>query len=410
MNTLAEAGQHFANSVKQHEVSKMMAQAVGDHQAGNLEKAAEAYQHILAVDNRNVMALNNLSLMLDPKAALGFLQAALEVDPNYVDALINSCIRCHELGHPIQAIDHLLRLKELAPQDDRVKNLSQLLVTSQAENLDKVPTDSEAIQLVPPLFSVIIPTHKRAHLLARALSSIAKQTLAGHHEIIVISDCPDEATDKVCRQWLENTDTYICRSGVAGPAQSRNIGIQMARGEVVLFLDDDDAWHPNLLASLKDSEDLRQGYPVYFNLTVVKESRLPDVAQKHSETLFNTAGLLTEEIFVKNQISNSCIAIPRILLADLRFDPHMRAYEDWDFLLSLLERRMPKHLDILGPQIHEVDDETSDRRGSNKAANDLNAVMDYLYVYRRHPVNSELQQKRSILLSSVGLNLPPDLL
>jgi len=64
MNNLADAGLNFALTVKDHEVARLMAQAVLDHQAGHLEKAAQAYQHILAVDERNVMALNNLSLML----------------------------------------------------------------------------------------------------------------------------------------------------------------------------------------------------------------------------------------------------------------------------------------------------------------------------------------------------------
>jgi hypothetical protein len=88
----------------------------------------------------------------------------------------------------------------------------------------------------------------------------------------------------------------------------------------------------------------------------------------------------------------------------------MRAYEDWDFLLFLFERKMPKHLNILGSQVHEVDDDTTDRRGSSQSANDRNAIIDYLYVYRRHPASRDLQHKRADLLATAGLNLPPELL
>jgi tetratricopeptide (TPR) repeat protein len=410
MNNLADAGLNFALAVKDHEVVRLMELAVLDHQAGHLEKAAQAYQQILAVDERNVMALNNLSLMLDKKTALKLLQTALEIDPNYVDALINTSSRMLELGNLNEAQAYAQRLFTLAPEDERVRNLRHQLEIAQSHNADVLPDDVVPFEKGLPLFSVIIPTHRRANLLERALASISQQTLNNHHEIIVISDCQDAETEEVCRQWLKSSDTYVRRSGVAGPSLSRNLGIQMARGEVVLFLDDDDAWHPELLASLKDCDALRQGQPVYFNCSIVKESRRHDGVQKHSEVMLDTKHMLTSDVFVKNQVHMSCFATPRLLLQDLRFDPHMRAYEDWDFLLFLFERKMPSHFNVLGSQIHEVDDETSDRRGSSQIANDQNAIIDYMYVYHRHPVKLDLQIKRAELLATVGLKLLPELL
>jgi len=53
----------------------------------------------------------------------------------------------------------------------------------------------------------------------------------------------------------------------------------------------------------------------------------------------------------------------------------------------------------------------TDRRGSSKAANDFNAVLDYLYVYRRHPAPTpELRRKRADLLARTGLPIDADLL
>ena len=410
MDEHTEEEQNFAMAINEMEMARLMEQAVQDHQAGQLEKAAKAYQHILLADERNAMALNNLSLMRDAHAALELLKKALEIDPYYVDALINTSARMLELGNLNEAKAYVKRLEAFDPQDDRVQKLRHRIESAQPQKMGILQTDSLSLEQYIPLFSVIIPTHRRAGLLARALTSIAQQTLSSSHEIIVISDCEDENTEVVCRKWLKSTDTYVRRSGTPGPSLSRNLGINMAKGEVVLFLDDDDAWHPELLAFLKESKELRQGHPVYFNCTIVKESREAGGIKKHSEILLNTHGLLTSDVFVKNQVHMSCFATPRVLLHDLRFDPYMRAYEDWDFLLFLFERKMPKHLNILGSQVHEVDDDTTDRRGSSQSANDHNAIIDYLYVYRRHPASRDLQHKRAALLATAGLNLPPELL
>lgn len=403
-------GHNFAMVVNQMEVELLMEQAVKDHQAGQIEKAVKAYQNILLADERNAIALNNLSLTVDAQAALGLLKKALEIDPNYVDALINTSARMLELGNLIEAKAFVERLEACNTKDDRVQKLRYCIETAQPQTSNILKTDLISQKYQLPRFSVVIPTHRRANLLERALASIAKQTSSSNLEIIVISDCEDEGTEAVCRQWLGSTDTYIRRSGAPGPSLSRNLGISIAKGEVVLFLDDDDAWHPELLALLEESRELRQGHPVYFNCTIVKESREVGEVKKHSETLLNTQGLLTLDVFVKNQVHMSCFATPRVLIHDLRFDPHMRAYEDWDFLLFLFERKMPKHLNILGSQVHEVDDNTTDRRGSSQSANDQNAIIDYLYVYRRHPASQELQKKRAALLANAGLSLPFEIL
>lgn len=260
-------------------------------------------------------------------------------------------------------------------------------------------------------FSVIVPTHKRPQLLERALSSITQQMSPVPFEVIVISDITDEGTDKVCRNLLSSNDTYIRRSGSSGPSASRNVGLLLAQGRYILFLDDDDAWHPNLLAQLYNQAAIQRGRPVYFNCSVVKESRLPEGPVTLSETVLNLEGRLMHDVFVKNQVHMSCLAYPRPILDGLLFDTHMRAYEDWDFQLAAYAREWPQHVPVLGSRIFEVDDATTDRRGQSQAAHDFNAPLDYLYVYRRRAAPTEgLQHARAALLQQVGLEVSPEYL
>ena len=262
-----------------------------------------------------------------------------------------------------------------------------------------------------PFFSVIIPTHLRARFLKRALESIKSQISGYLVQVIVVSDVIDSATDLVCNALLGPHDIYIRRGGVPGPSESRNLGLTVASGCYVFFLDDDDAWHPDFIRQLSESTRLDSVVPLYFNCTVAKESRGSNVFEISSEVLLNQSGSLTQAVYIKNQIHMSCFVFPRGILRGLLFDTHMRAYEDWDFLLFAFDRAFPEHVDILGSRVFEVDDETSDRRGAAAKATDFNAVLDYLYVYRRHPGATEaIKIGRRDLLASVGLQLSSEML
>ena len=262
-----------------------------------------------------------------------------------------------------------------------------------------------------PLFSVIIPTHLRARLLRRALESIKAQ----HHdeliEVVVVSDAIDLPTDLVCNSILGLNDIYIRRNGSPGPSESRNLGLTIASGQYVFFLDDDDAWHPEFIRQLIDSVAKNPNGALYFNCSVVKESRGAGDFEVKSEVVLNQKNALNQNVYVKNQVHMSCFVFSRAVLSGLMFDTHMRAYEDWDFLLFAFDRSFPMHVDILGSRIFEVDDDTTDRRGSTADANNFHAVLDYLYVYRRHPVSTDsIRDGRHNLLSLVGLQISRDML
>ncbi len=260
-----------------------------------------------------------------------------------------------------------------------------------------------------PLISIVVPTHHRAHLLERCLSSIKEQAGNLSVEILVISDAIDPATDMTCAQWLEPQDVYLRRNGPPGPSASRNLGLKLAQGRYVLFLDDDDSLEPGYFAQLQSRPELLAHLPVYTDCKVVTESRPSTGPVPIGEEAMDLREQLNVMVYIKNQVPFSCFLFPRLLLDDLRFDEHMRAYEDWEFVLSFLQRAVPSHVPVVGPRIHVVKDDTTDRRGSSAAANDARAVLDYLYVYHRHPAPSpEVRQRRQQMMQPFAIALPPE--
>ena len=88
-----------------------------------------------------------------------------------------------------------------------------------------------------PFFSVIIPAHNAAGHIRKALDSVKKQTFTDYELIVVCDNCTDETASIA----MEYTDQVIGVShGTDG--LTRNDGIQLSRGEWILFMDDDDWW------------------------------------------------------------------------------------------------------------------------------------------------------------------------
>lgn len=101
-----------------------------------------------------------------------------------------------------------------------------------------------------PYLSVVIPTFNRKDSLRKTLDGLARQTYpAAQFEAVVVSDGSTDGTDALLAQYAR-TSPYvlqvICQPN-GGPARARNNGIQNARGEVVVFLDDDVEPSPKLL-------------------------------------------------------------------------------------------------------------------------------------------------------------------
>lgn len=94
-----------------------------------------------------------------------------------------------------------------------------------------------------PKVSVIIPTHNRPHLLARAVESA--RAAGADVEIIVVDDASRDATAAVCQNLTGIKYVRVERNqGVAG---ARNIGILASTGKYIAFLDDDDLRLPGSL-------------------------------------------------------------------------------------------------------------------------------------------------------------------
>jgi glycosyltransferase involved in cell wall biosynthesis len=93
-----------------------------------------------------------------------------------------------------------------------------------------------------PRFSFVVPTYARPEYLAEALKSIRAQTVEDWECVVV-----DDGSPMPPKIPPDERFRLVLREKNGGPAAARNSGLQVARGDVIVFLDDDDLVVPERL-------------------------------------------------------------------------------------------------------------------------------------------------------------------
>lgn len=104
--------------------------------------------------------------------------------------------------------------------------------------------------------SVVIPLYNKAPYIRRALESVLFQTVQPEEIIVVDDGSTDGGGDLV--KGLNNPQINLIQQANQGVSAARNRGINEAKGDLIAFLDADDAWKPGYLETINR---LRQRYP-----------------------------------------------------------------------------------------------------------------------------------------------------
>src|SRR5438874_1482717 len=98
--------------------------------------------------------------------------------------------------------------------------------------------------------TTIIPVYNRAGLVGRAIDSVLAQEIPSDCSIrvIVVDDGSSDALAEALRPYGDRV-TCILHASNAGAATARNTGLAAAKDGYVAFLDSDDVWLPQKLAT-----------------------------------------------------------------------------------------------------------------------------------------------------------------
>lgn len=181
------------------------------------------------------------------------------------------------------------------------------------------------------IISVVMPTYNGSVYIQNAIVSVYRQDVP--LELIVIDDCSDDDTVEQVKKWTGRKDFIYHRNCKnLGAAQSRNIGVQKAKGKYIAFLDSDDWWEDGKLKEqLKRLEQTGK--------VLCSTGRELMAANGHSLNKYIT---VKEKITYRDLLKHNCINCSSVVIlrsVALEFPMcHDESHEDYITWLRVLKK------------------------------------------------------------------------
>jgi glycosyltransferase involved in cell wall biosynthesis len=189
-----------------------------------------------------------------------------------------------------------------------------------------------------PTASVVVPTHDRNDLVLQTLASVLRQRDVDL-EVIVVDDGSGEDVAGAVATLPDERIRVVRNERSQGVARARNRGIDEARGEWVAFVDDDDLWAPDKLASQLQALALtgrRWAYTGAVNITASAQV----IGGAPPPPPEEVAASLPRRNTVPGGGSN--VVAARSLLDEIGgFDPALYNTEDWDMWIRMARAALP---------------------------------------------------------------------
>jgi teichuronic acid biosynthesis glycosyltransferase TuaG len=189
-----------------------------------------------------------------------------------------------------------------------------------------------------PLVSIVVPMFNAETLIEATVKSVINQSYE-NWELIIVDDCSSDDSLSVVREKFSGDPRIKCHpldENMGAPAGPRNIGVGLAQGDYIAFLDADDIWHPMKLE---------------LQLTALKNSKFKfcstqmfdfyeDQSIEFSDLKLNPSDISAvsyHQLLRKNRIPTSTVLALKSYLVSNQFNEDLsyRAVEDYDCWLRL---------------------------------------------------------------------------
>lgn len=198
------------------------------------------------------------------------------------------------------------------------------------------------------LVSVVIRTQNRPDSLKAAIESVVKQDY-NPIQLIIVNDAGKDISKLISAYQSSFYQLDHCRINTSkGRSHAANIGLEKCKGELIIFLDDDDWYLPNHIA------DLVYAYHQSGSNQVVYSGIASSVndAENNPIQIFNDP-FDPIRLLIENFIPIHAVLFSRLFIEQgCRFDETLSTYEDWDFWLQLSEKSSFYHIDQISAIYH----------------------------------------------------------
>lgn len=195
-------------------------------------------------------------------------------------------------------------------------------------------------------FSIIMPVWNRAAIIEKSINSVLKQSYP-NFELLIIDDGSEDDLEKIVRRYLSGNIFYY-KLPHRGVSSARNFGLRNARGNFIAYLDSDNTWHPDFLASIysafSKSDFSRKAAYCKCNFY----SRDEETGNFHINATVGEE-FDFKKLLIKNYIDMNAFVHAKECIEDTGFfDERLTRLVDWDFILRITEKYRPLFI----PHVH----------------------------------------------------------
>lgn len=180
-------------------------------------------------------------------------------------------------------------------------------------------------------FSIIIPVYNGESTIITTVNSILSQTFQDF-EILIINDGSNDNTLSLLNTLKDARIQIINITNSGGPAKPRNIGIHLAKGNYICFIDADDTWFSNKLEHCLKILNNKPFDVLYHQLlntsnNQILQTRILNYTNPYNDLLLNGNAI---------SLSGSIVSLKFIIKNNIKFNESkkFKIVEDYNFWLE----------------------------------------------------------------------------
>lgn len=222
------------------------------------------------------------------------------------------------------------------------------------------------------MVSIVMPAYNAEKFIVESIESVLAQSYL-NWELWIIDDCSSDATATLSLEYTYNFEQihYHLNERNLGTGLSRNVGITLANGEWIAFLDSDDLWRKDKLELQLACADVTGGDFLFSGSSFIDEMGI-----SNSYNLQVPATISYHELLKQNLISCSSVLIKRDLILSYPMEALPGLHEDFVTWLQILKKSTTVAYGVQEPLlIYRV-------YSSSKSGNKLKAAKMTFRAYR----------------------------
>lgn len=190
------------------------------------------------------------------------------------------------------------------------------------------------------LFSIVIPTYNRAHLIEETIKSVLNQEYK-NFEVIIVDDGSSDNTEEIIKSYNDNRIYYYKKKNEERSI-ARNFGLNKAKGDYVYLLDSDDIIYPHHLKTAFDYINNSNKIDVFF-----LPYEILDIKTGKVKSLKKINNTINDELINGNFLSCHGVFLSKVVARNFKFKEDLVRGEDYEFWLQIASEYEIKYHNIV---------------------------------------------------------------